>query len=142
LEHHAFAAIGNEDQAPGDIWQDFNEFLEIHFPHRGTCEHVHQSEESNKYAQFIECFDREPECWVYIKESNRWEQKPQWRSCLPNKPDNMEQHMVEMLLDPYHTIDGKHSKQFSGTVDTDGVAIGFHHKYTTPRSRRLPIVEA
>jgi hypothetical protein len=53
----------------------------------------------------------------------------------------MEQHMVEMLLDPYQIIGGKHSKQFSGTIDTNGMAVSFHYKCTTSRLRRLPINE-
>ena len=60
---------------------------------------------------------------------------------LPKKPENMEQHMVEMLLDPYQIIGGKHSKQFSGTIDTNGMAVSFHYKCTTSRLRRLPINE-
>jgi len=46
------------------------------------CDNVHQNEDSNEHAHFNECFDCEPECWVYNKESKRWEEKPQWRSCL------------------------------------------------------------
>jgi hypothetical protein len=43
---------------------------------------VHQNEDSNEHAHLNEWLDCEPECWVYSKESKRWEEKPQWRSCL------------------------------------------------------------
>ena len=61
-KHDAFAAIRDEDNPPDDIGQDFNDFIDIHLPHLGTCDYVHQNEDSNKHAHFNECFGREPEC--------------------------------------------------------------------------------
>jgi hypothetical protein len=47
---------------------------------------------------------------------------------LPRKDDSMEHYRIVMRLDPCHKISGKHSKHFSGTIDTGNVAVSFHHK--------------
>jgi hypothetical protein len=61
---------------------------------------------------------------------------------LLRKDDSMEHCMIVRRLDPCHKIGGKHSKHFSGTIDTGGVALSFVTKVWRVHPRRTPIVEA